>query len=393
MKILRLAVILLAVLTASSLWADDNRPNPFSITYYELYGTPVAPLNYAQIDTNAVGFDILAEYNPSFYASVGLNYEKTKFLDGFNTTVSFLGLETRFFGAPNGKSTFAPYVYGGVGVGLNSGSGNQLKAGLGSRIQLAGPYMLLDFSAGSNWLDSGVQYLNLRGGLSLSFDFSKVQPGPAATPIPPTAPSATPIPATPPSATPTATAVSAIVNISVSPTSTSTPLNTENSTIDTSVTSIVTTMAPGSPESRVKIYYRTGMNAFGAHQYTTAIKNFKKAIAITDPSVPTYYHAESNAMLGVIYQFHLPTFTGHNKMAVKYYKRALRIDPQTKSAKKYLKMLQGSKKARKKRAVVEPNAATTTGSAPAAFNKTQSIDLDTSTAPTAQQPAAQTGSR
>jgi tetratricopeptide (TPR) repeat protein len=395
LKTFRLAAILLAVLAAQSLWADDNRPSPFSLTYYELYGTPVEPLDYTQIDTNALGFDILAEYNPSYYASFGLNYEKTTFYDGFNTTVSFLGLETRIFGAPNGKSPFAPYIYGGAGVGLNSGSGNQAKAGLGSRIQLYGPYMFLDFSAGSNWLDSGLQYLNFRGGLSLSFDLPKGEPGSAATPIP----TATPIPAVTPSVTPTATAVNTIADILVNlatatPTITATP-------IDTVVFTPLDTAPPGSPESRVKIYYRAGMKAFDAHQYRSAIKNFKKAIAINDPSVQSYYHAESNAMLGVIYQFHLPTFTGHNKLAVIYYKRALKIDPMTKSAKKYLAMLQAPKKARKKRAagsvVAEPtsapsesNAATTTGSAPAASNNTQSIDLDTSTAGTGQQPAAQT---
>ena len=53
MKTLRLAVLLLAVLATQSLWADD-KPNLFSLTYYELYGTPVAPLGYAQGNPNAV---------------------------------------------------------------------------------------------------------------------------------------------------------------------------------------------------------------------------------------------------------------------------------------------------------------------------------------------------
>jgi len=237
-----------------------------------------------------------------------------------------------------------------------------------------------------------LQYLDLKGGLSLSFDFAKGQPAPAATPIPAAAPLATP----------TATAVSAIVTIPVSPTSTFVPLNTPtpvmtSAPIDTLVYTPLTTAQISSDESKVKIYYRAGMKAFDAHQYKTAIKNFKKAIAVNDRFVQKYYYAESNAMLGVIYQFHLPAFTGHNKIAVIYYKRALKIDPMTKSAKKYLAMLQPSKKARKKPAAAvtasapsEFNAATTTGSAPMASNNTQSIDLDTSTAPTAQQPVART---
>ncbi len=390
MKTIRLAMILVAVLTAPSLWADDNSPSPFSLTYYELYGTPVEPLAYTQIDTNALGFDVLAEYNPSYYASFGLNYEKTTFYDGFNSTVSFLGLEARFFGAPNVKSAFAPYVYGGAGVGLNTGSGNQVKAGLGSRIQLYGPYMFLDFSAGSNWLDSGLQYLNFRGGLSLSFDLPKGQPGPAATPIP----TATLIPAETPLVTPTATAVNTAADILVNLAVTTTPTITATETVATAITISPTQVS--ADESKVKIYYLAGMKDFDAHHYSPAIKNFKKAIAVNDPYIQSYFYAESNAMLGVIYQFHLPTFTGHNKIAVKYYKRALKIDPMTKSAKKYLAMLQGSKKAKRKRTAIAPtsapsetNAATTTVSVPAASNNNQSIDLDTSTAPTAQQPTAQ----
>jgi tetratricopeptide (TPR) repeat protein len=398
LKTFRLAAILLAVLAAQSLWADDNRPGLFSLTYYELYGTPVEPLGYAQMNPNALGFDVLAEVNPSYYASFGLDYEKTEFFDGFNSTVSFLGLEARFFGAPNGKSAFAPYVYGGAGLGLNSGSGNEVKAGLGSRVQLFGPYMLLDFSAGSDWLDSGLQYLDFKGGLSISFDLPKGEPGSAATPVPSAAPSATP----------TATAVNTIAVILSSPTITSTPLNTYTPMItatptDTMVVTSLTTAQVSSDESKVKIYYRAGMKAFYAHQNKTAIKNFKNAIAVNDPFVQKYYYAESNAMLGVIYQFHLPNFTGHNKLAVTYYKRALKIDPMTKSAKKYLKMLQSSKKVRKKpRAIPTTTAADESSAAVnasaaanprAASNTTQAIDLDTSNAGTAQPPAGSTPAR
>jgi tetratricopeptide (TPR) repeat protein len=280
-----------------------------------------------------------------------LNFEKTAFYDGYNTTVSFLGLETRFFGVPNGKSPFSPYVYGGVGLGLNAGTGNQLKAGLGSRIQLFPPIMFLDFSAGSNWIDSGLQYLNFRGGLSLSFDLPKVEPMPTAVQTI----------AKTPLVTPTVTVISTMADILTSPTITATPFATSTPTITSTVvdtaTSTVTT-TPGSTltpvldVSRVKIYYIAGMKAFEAHRDLAAITDFKKAIAVNEPTAKYYYYAESNAMLGVIYQFRLTKVQGHNKLAVKYYKRALKIDPQTKSAKKFLAMLQGGKTSKKKNAAV-----------------------------------------
>ena len=140
MKTIRLVFVLLAVFGSQSLWAtSDTTPSLFSLTYYELYGTPAEPLNYAQTTTDALGFDILAEYNPSYYASIGLNFEKTSFYDGYNTTVSFWGLETRFFGAPNGKNPFSPYIYGGVGLGkthLAQAIGNEIKQTLPDKLVL-----------------------------------------------------------------------------------------------------------------------------------------------------------------------------------------------------------------------------------------------------------------
>jgi hypothetical protein len=374
LKTIRLAFVLLAVLGTQSLWgASDTTPSLFSLTYYELYGTPVEPLNYAQTTTDALGFDILAEYNPSYFASFGLNFEKTSFYDGFNTTVSFLGLETRFFGAPNGKSPFSPYVYGGVGLGLNTGTGNQLKAGLGSRIQLFPPIMFLDFSAGSNWIDSGLQYLNFRGGLSLSFDLPKIEPVPTAIPTA----------AKTPSVTPTATVISTIADILLSPTVTATPTITSTAIETVTITSTATPVSTQTPVldvSRVKIYYIAGMKAFEARRNLVAITDFKKAISVNDPTAKYYYYAESNAMLGVLYQFRLTSVTGHNKLAIKYYKRALKIDPGTKSAKKFLAMLQGAKPSGKKHAALET---------PTSVSTVTSVVVGQSTAVTAQQPAVQ----
>ncbi len=348
MKNIHIVAALLAFLAVQSTWAaSDNTPSLFSLTYFEVYGTPVEPLSYAQIDTDALGFDVLAEYNPSYYASIGLNFEKTMFYDGFNSTASFLGLETRFFGAPNGKSPFAPYIYGGAGLGLNTGTGNQLKAGLGSRIELFSP-IALDFAAGSNWIDSGLQYLTFRGGLSVSFDLPKAVSTPEVKKTP----------------TEAVTPVNTLVDLLGSPTVTSTPGYSSTPTMGVTSTSTPTatitqtvqvTDTPTMTQtvevtttatitgSMVKAYYRAGMKAYAAHQFVTAVTDFKKALEIKDPSVQYYFYAESNSQLGMIYQFYLTKTPHHRELAIQYYKRALKIDPWTKSAKKYLKMLQAPK--------------------------------------------------
>jgi len=355
-----LIVLLWAAALVGVAHADSDSPSLFSLTYYEMYGTPVAPVAYTQIDSDALGFDVLAEYNPSYYASFGLDLEKTEFFDGFNSTISFLGVDVRFYGAPNTRSPFAPYLFGGASLGLNTGTGNELKAGLGSRIQFAYPFFL-DFSAGSNWVDSGLQYLIFKGGLSVSFDLPKVEPIPTRMPTVGISPVMTVSPVgtlvdlmSTPSATPTLTSTPTVTLVvtntpTVTATYTSTSALTSTPTIILTATSTLTmTSTPGitdtpSPiQSRVKMHYKAGMKAFEARHYLTAIAEFKKALAIQDPTVQSYFYAESNAMLGVIYQFD-STKKGHNALAVEFYKKALKVDPATASAKKYLKMLQAQK--------------------------------------------------
>jgi len=162
--------------------------------------------------------------------------------------------------------------------------------------------------------------------------------------------------------------------ISTSPTATETPADTTTAVItatDTPTSEITVTpeasMTPLQAQSKVKAYYLKGMKAFEAHEYLAAVPYFKKAIAVKDPYVQSYFYAESNAMLGVIYQFHLPNVKGHNRLAMKYYKRALKIDPRTKSARKFLKMLQAAK-------AIQP--------------KTAAIDVDVASASTVPQPTA-----
>jgi hypothetical protein len=181
--------------------------------------------------------------------------------------------------------------------------------------------------------------------------------------------------------------VSTIADVLASPTITATPFATSTPTITLTATEMATstiivtsvsTLTPVLDMSRVKIYYIAGMKSFEAHRDLAAITDFKKAIAVNEPTAKYYYYAESNAMLGVIYQFRLTKVENHNKLAVKYYKRALKIDPGTKSAKKFLAMLQGKKPSGKKRAALET---------PTSVSTATSMVVDQPTAVTAQQPA------
>ena len=349
-KIQILLALLFIGVVSGPVWAQsESSPSLFSLTYLEFYGTPIQPVAYANLDADALGFNVLAEYNPSYYASLGLNYEKTSFYDGFNSTASFLGAEVRFFGAPNGKSPFAPYIYGGAGLGLNAGTGNELKAGIGSRLQLAYPFFL-DFSAGSNWVDSGLQFLTFRGGLSVSFDLPKVESSPMAKPTKSLTVEMTP--------STTITPVGTLVDLLATPSPTLTPTVITTDTVTVVATDTATVMmtdtntmtmtptlteTPTVSQSQVKLHYKAGMNAFSEHHYLTATTEFKKALSVDDPTVQTYFYAESNSMLGVIYQFYSKV-DGHKELAAKYYERALKIDPMTPAAKKYLKMLQSGQK-------------------------------------------------
>jgi tetratricopeptide (TPR) repeat protein len=92
--------------------------------------------------------------------------------------------------------------------------------------------------------------------------------------------------------------------------------------------------------STMKKYYTLGVNAFLKQDYPTSVKWLNKAVKIPDRHVPAYYYAEAYATLGVIYHFHIKT-KGHKAKALLYYKKALKYDPyNTKSAKKYIKLLQ-----------------------------------------------------
>lgn len=297
--------------------------SPISLTFFGLYGSPVQPLGLASSTTDILGFDVLGEWNPSNYASLGLSYEQASFYYNPGFTFSAVNFEGRVFPFENGKDKFSPYAYGGAGLGLSTGGGTLLKAGLGSRVSFIGP-LYLDLAAGSHWIMSSgtAQFVDFRAGLSYSFELKppkEEKPAPKATPSPTAAPVTT------------ATAVPAV---SPSPTATQVALEVASPTPMPVISQApVTTLAQG------KFYYKIGNDAFKAGNYPLALKAYKKSLTLKEKHKAAYYYAETYAQLGVIYQFHALKVKGHNHKALSYYKKALAIDPRTKSAKHYYKKL------------------------------------------------------
>jgi len=141
--------------------------------------------------------------------------------------------------------------------------------------------------------------------------------------------------------TPVPTA-SSVPNTTATPTPTGTPVSSDFATPVTSQSPtpvLVPTPNIVKGELKMKDFYAVGMKAYKAKDYEKSIRFLKQALDFHDPYTPKYYYAESNAMLGVIYQFFFKV-PGHAALARDYYKAALKIDPTTQSAKLHLKEVQ-----------------------------------------------------
>jgi tetratricopeptide (TPR) repeat protein len=102
------------------------------------------------------------------------------------------------------------------------------------------------------------------------------------------------------------------------------------------------TPVPAAPEVRgvmkMRDYYDAGIRSYKAGEYQQAIRYLEQALKTKDPYTKDYYYAEANAMLGVIYQFYF-TVPGNRAKAYRYYQEALRIDPETETARKYIRQV------------------------------------------------------
>ncbi len=377
MKLLhdRLGLKILAFLFLSQVVFADVAP--ISLTFFGLYGSPVQPAGLTSSTTYGFGLDALGEWNPSYYFSLGLSYEQVTFYSSSNFSVPMGNLEGRIFPFENGKNKFSPYLYGGAGLNLSSTGGPvQLKAGIGSRVSIAGP-IFFDIAAGSHWIQppDDFQYVDIRAGLSCSIDFkpaSENTPTPVATPI-----LGSPTPFVQASVTP---------NVTPIPTITQSPeeISLEESPTPTPMPQIES--APVTTIAGVKKYYKLGMNAFMAQNYKLAFKLLHKSLATKEIHGASYYYAETYATLGVIYEFHASTVKDHDKKALFCYQKALAIDPTTKSAKHYYKKLKAKvvaesrKKARhKSRPIPTPTVSADTSelSAPTPVSSVDTSGLST----------------
>jgi len=89
---------------------------------------------------------------------------------------------------------------------------------------------------------------------------------------------------------------------------------------------------------KMKDVYAAGMKYYKQEDFVRAIRFLKQALTIKDPYTPKFYYAEANAMLGIIYQFHII----HPDLAFQYYHEALEIDPTTETAKNHIDQVKPS---------------------------------------------------
>ncbi|HET9870491.1 MAG TPA: hypothetical protein VFR02_08360 [bacterium] len=316
-------------------------PLPFNLTLYGLYGAPTQPDALVRNNYDGLGFGGQFEWNPSYYASLGLGYEHSDFYGSTPVSAGTLGLEGKFYLAAFIRD-FAPYL--SAGMGLNLGSAGWTgpagwQVGLGEKVPFIGP-TLLDIGFDYHWMDApgAFEFGALHAGVGFAFDIAGGPPAPQA-PVP--TPQASPAVSLTPSVTATVTPTG---SPEASPTVTPTQTATATPGMESPATATPTPedLQEPTPEateapavSKMKKYYHLGVHHFLKRQYTSALADLKICVGIQDPKVPSYYYAEAYATMGVIYHFHR-TYAGHLDLARKYYRKALKIDPRTKSAKKYM---------------------------------------------------------
>ena len=345
MRILRLLAAL-ALLGSGARWSRAGEISPISLTLFGVAGEPVQPYPFANSTSDAWGFNFLAEWNASPAASFGLGYEQAAFYGPVGFTAASFNFEARCFPLQMDKP-YAPYFYGGVGFNPFTSSPNNypgtwhLKLGIGDKVHLGGP-ISADIGIGCHWMGPDqyyFQYLDVRWGLSLALGGPKEN---KPTPAPSITPQATPTPAT--------VSMKSFIGATPEPTA-------EVPVVEAPTPTPEISQAPVTTLAQVKKYYKLGMKAFMARNYPLAYQLLKKSIAAKEIHKASYYYAETYATIGVIYQFHAMKIKDHDQKALMYYKKALAIDPHTKSARHYyykLKAKVARETAKKKRSAPSP---------------------------------------
>jgi hypothetical protein len=209
--------------------------------------------------------------------------------------------------------------------------------------------------------------------LSCFIDFKPASGNPPASKATPTPGSLTPTVQF--STTMTAT-ITATPTVTTTPTVTQSPEEISLEESPTATPMPLIEAAPVTTLAGVKKYYKLGMKAFLDRNYALSFKLLKKSLAVKEIHGARYYYAETYATLGVIYQFHSSKVKDHEQKALIYYKKALAIDPTTKSAKHYYRKLKAKLAAEAKKSSKHKPAATP--AIPAVPTPTVPISVDTS---------------
>lgn len=153
-----------------------------------------------------------------------------------------------------------------------------------------------------------------------SFSSSQSTPVPASSPKP----KASPVPKSAPEPAAVKTPDTSLIDLTPTP----------GNDADQTATGPTATPTPLVVQGvlKMKDIYQAGMKYYKEQDFDQAIRYLKRAIAKEDPHTPKFYYAEADAILGVIYQFHIID----KKLARHYYQAALDIDPTTETAKKHI---------------------------------------------------------
>jgi tetratricopeptide (TPR) repeat protein len=130
---------------------------------------------------------------------------------------------------------------------------------------------------------------------------------------------------------PTASAASTTPVVSMAPTEATNPTPSEDAPGEPAILAVTPT--PGEGVLKMKDLYKAGYAYYKKQDFANAIRYLKESLQIHDPYTPKFYYAEANAILGVIYEFHIID----KSTAYYYYQAALKIDPTTATAKKHVK--------------------------------------------------------
>ncbi len=331
--------------------------NPMSLTVQAMYDSPMKPTETARLLTDGWGTFILSEFQPNDVWGIGFGYQNDHFYQPGVANMRQAGV---FFSGrarkPVESLRTVPYVLLTGGFNVLSKTGNHWPGkniysfGLGTRLEIVRG-LSADFGVHQYWLlpkPYHLQYVAVTAGLVVEtgpepFKGKRREAGIKKKKLEKKNKDVT----LKEMATETSTPVS--LSAAVSPvaarlTSTPTPLSQAPPTPTETLPPVKVGPPPSAPPTtasavvRMRYFYDHGIAAYKAKNYGTAIKYLKTALTVKDPKVEQYYYAESNAMLGVIYQHYVRT-PGHLDLARFYYKQALAVDPTTETAKKNLKLL------------------------------------------------------